>query len=1098
MKIITFYSFKGGVGRTALLMHLAIQWADRGAIVAVVDMDLQAPGLSFHPWLQAHSDPKLQERGMSDLLSIYYSEQALEQEPPLFGFYPPSKLLREVRDPSGKWGSGGRLYALPAGGLSLPQADHYEPTADHHFPADTDRAERTTPPPAQRTLHAFADRFRKDLEQFKTPDSKRPIDLLLIDSRTGYLEMEDLAVGYLADQVVLISGLNGQNLRGLALTLKALRPQRIPAGQFANQALCVFSPVPAHLHDDPAALAALQTGYDLLEEACIQEEGLQEELPPKVFTLPYTPHLAISDIPLPRGSSPAGAHPYWQSVVEIANALLPQQQPEQLMAEQRQETIRTLGLHAHTPREPRSQEGPYMGPPLKPSSSNNRPLANLFRLPKWDWPFKNSPDLKRTWLSKVPSSKGHTKQFEPLLNGLCISLSLKIEEKKKIFDNLDNLSLYQQTELVKIFQEEQYKLSSLDVKHEEQLFTQLFEHQRAWAGLMLESPTAGDRALLEWPLEGTDAFIAWRETPYYWRAILENVIHGSDLLKEARHATLQAGIKRAGQYIHKQWKPHSLQGVLSLIELIHQHAPDLTTPLLERVKTLADLDHTGTAWRSVAQFYQHVIRCDGSASSAYEQALAKNPQDAWTAADFAQFLAQSGKDLERAEALYQQAIEVDPNDAGILNNFALFMTDKKGDHAQAEILYNRAIEADPNDAIALGNFAHFMTKIKSDHAQAEILFNRAIKANPNHAKALGNFATVMTKIKSDHAQTEILFNRAIEADPNDAKALGNFATFMTNIKGDHAQAEILFNRAIEADPNNANNLGNFAHFMTNIKGDHAQAERLYNRAIEADPNHANNLGNFALFMTNIKGDHAQAEILFNRAIEADPNHANNLGNFAHFMTDKKGDHARAEILYTRAIEADPNNAKILNNFANFMTYIKGDHTQAEILYNRAIEAAPNNANALGNFALFMTNIKGDHAQAEILFNRAIEADPNHANNLGNFAWFLLGRGRLEEGRLQLEKSLSLQQEEADPTLQAETRFYQYALGPAHQRSEALAVLRRVLMEKQGRSPGWDFAGILEQAEQRGHPHYPWLIRLAQVISAGAPVETLEPWPDTTT
>ena len=45
-RTITFYSFKGGVGRTTALTHVASILAMRGLKVVAVDLDLEAPGLS--------------------------------------------------------------------------------------------------------------------------------------------------------------------------------------------------------------------------------------------------------------------------------------------------------------------------------------------------------------------------------------------------------------------------------------------------------------------------------------------------------------------------------------------------------------------------------------------------------------------------------------------------------------------------------------------------------------------------------------------------------------------------------------------------------------------------------------------------------------------------------------------------------------------------------------------------------------------------------------------------------------------------------------------------------------------------------------------
>src|SRR5215469_11650434 len=51
--IITFYSYKGGTGRSMLLANVAWILASHGKRVLMVDWDLEAPGLHryFHPFL---------------------------------------------------------------------------------------------------------------------------------------------------------------------------------------------------------------------------------------------------------------------------------------------------------------------------------------------------------------------------------------------------------------------------------------------------------------------------------------------------------------------------------------------------------------------------------------------------------------------------------------------------------------------------------------------------------------------------------------------------------------------------------------------------------------------------------------------------------------------------------------------------------------------------------------------------------------------------------------------------------------------------------------------------------------------------------------
>ena len=70
-KIVTFYSYKGGTGRTMALANVAWILASNGLKVLAVDWDLESPGLHkfFHPFLdrgEDHRDP-----GVIDLINEY-------------------------------------------------------------------------------------------------------------------------------------------------------------------------------------------------------------------------------------------------------------------------------------------------------------------------------------------------------------------------------------------------------------------------------------------------------------------------------------------------------------------------------------------------------------------------------------------------------------------------------------------------------------------------------------------------------------------------------------------------------------------------------------------------------------------------------------------------------------------------------------------------------------------------------------------------------------------------------------------------------------------------------------------------------------------
>ncbi|MBF0436349.1 MAG: tetratricopeptide repeat protein [Magnetococcales bacterium] len=918
MKILTFYSFKGGVGRTALLMHLAIQWADRGRVVAVVDMDLNAPGLSFHPRLAPHENKDFQKYGTSNLLATFYANRDLDEG--TFDFFPPSKLLCEFLPEEGdKWGSGGRLLALPAGTTSLPQAATFDDIFKHEIPppspSSVDGQEKQENP-EQRSLRAFAKLFRNDLEKFKPQGSSRTIDYLLIDCRTGYPELADLAMGYLANRIILVSGLNEQNLEGLSRTLATLRPGRIPPGRFATDTLVVFSPIPAHLYDSPESMAAIDKGIKILEGARepMGDQEPIEKLPP-VYTLPYTPHLAVSDMPVSRKKVLGRTHRYWEAIYEIAAVLVPEDLPEEITSDLNRKLNLLVGLDifqilADRQKSKALSQGKEA---LLSPASGNLPLAEVMRVPKWHWPLAGNQDKIDQWYAKLSEKLEEEPERERHLDNLCASISLASEEKLTIINKWSELSKFQKDSLLEIFSEEQVKFASLDTHHGEELLRVLARGQHDWARLVLEDKEAGDQAMLHWPLEGRQIFAVWESFPEYWFWLVETLTESStegsgssvDLLRTAMlRETLPpwgrwAALTKLENVTHDEIAtilklvldhplPELLKVCLDLVRFIQQRSPALITmvePVLMHLKRLADKDSSGSVWNSLGN-----LLCDSLAR-----------------------------------------------------------------YDEAETAYLKALELDAQNAIILGNFANFMW--------------------------------------------------------------------------------------------------------------------------------------------NVRHSNEEAEKLYRQAIEADPKHAGHLGNFANFMCDVRHSYEEAEKLYRQAIELDPNDATILGNFAVFMKNVRHNNEKAEKLYRRAIELEPNNANILGNFAVFMKNVRHNNEEAEWLYRRAIELEPNNASIQSNFSWFLLGQGRREEGLVWLEKALAQLSEVPYPSVEAECRFYQYALGPDQQRHEALTRLRHLFDQSTIHSPEWDFSAIIQQAQQNGHPEVAWLNRLAQVISNNHPPASLEPWPD---
>jgi class 3 adenylate cyclase/Mrp family chromosome partitioning ATPase len=186
--VVTFYSFKGGVGRTHAAVNAAARLAHEGLRVLLVDFDLEAPGLTYLPALAPNSGER--PGGVVELLADSWAARQTQD---------PAGYVYEVE------GFAGQLFVMPAGAVGTPRFAQAFARAREFFGVAFDR---TKGAPGLALFH-----------DLKRAWASLEYDYVIVDSRTGLTDIGGVCTRLLPDMLVLVFGLGEQGLPGVRQVL---------------------------------------------------------------------------------------------------------------------------------------------------------------------------------------------------------------------------------------------------------------------------------------------------------------------------------------------------------------------------------------------------------------------------------------------------------------------------------------------------------------------------------------------------------------------------------------------------------------------------------------------------------------------------------------------------------------------------------------------------------------------------------------------------------------------------------------------------------------------------------------------------------------
>ncbi|MFE1857915.1 FxSxx-COOH system tetratricopeptide repeat protein [Streptomyces anandii] len=201
-QIITFYSQKGGTGRTMAVANIAWILASNGYRVLASDWDFEAPGLHryFHPFLGAATSGAT--TGVLNLFADYVADWRTSTDSPADLRQRHARVRRHAVSVEWTFPGGGTLDYMPAGRQDKEYATHLMDFSWREFTTDLLDGAR------------FLDALRHDM--------KNRYDYTLIDSRCGVSHLVGLCTIDLPDVLVNCFTLSSQSIEGAAAVARSI------------------------------------------------------------------------------------------------------------------------------------------------------------------------------------------------------------------------------------------------------------------------------------------------------------------------------------------------------------------------------------------------------------------------------------------------------------------------------------------------------------------------------------------------------------------------------------------------------------------------------------------------------------------------------------------------------------------------------------------------------------------------------------------------------------------------------------------------------------------------------------------------------------
>ncbi len=188
--VVSFYSYKGGMGRTTTLATFAAYFAKKGKKIVILDFDFEAPG--FMNYFDINPENMVKINGVAEYIFDKKFDDTVHIQDYLYNV---SKQYTDT----------GEIYVMPAGNLiDLEIKENTKTNLSQYLEALSRLDFSNTEVITEEISNIF-----NEINEYIAPD------IILIDSRTGFSDIFGITSFVLSDISVGFFGINNQTIPGL-------------------------------------------------------------------------------------------------------------------------------------------------------------------------------------------------------------------------------------------------------------------------------------------------------------------------------------------------------------------------------------------------------------------------------------------------------------------------------------------------------------------------------------------------------------------------------------------------------------------------------------------------------------------------------------------------------------------------------------------------------------------------------------------------------------------------------------------------------------------------------------------------------------------